>query len=192
MELIFIGGNHDNWTELEKLPVGSDGLAPLHSNIKYLPRPGRTTLHGLVIGGLGGAFSVDCQYRTEGKDWWVNEEPTVGHLQQLMQAGPIDVLLAHDVPSGVPLKPGLALNDELGSRANRTRELVAEAVRALQPRAVFCGHWHQRTSNHIEHDSGAITRIEVLDMDGSVLGNTVLLSHKGGVSSVEPLKVQPS
>jgi hypothetical protein len=72
LTLVVSGGNHDNWDTLAKLNVESDGLATIRSNIRVLPRGGRTTLEGLTVGGLGGAFSVDYQQRTEGKDWWQN------------------------------------------------------------------------------------------------------------------------
>jgi hypothetical protein len=102
--LIVSGGNHDNWDTLEKLPVEEDGLATFRSNIRVLPGGGRTQIGGLVVGALGGAFSVDQELRTEGKDWWSNEEPTPKEAQKLIADGPVDVLITHDAPAGVPLK----------------------------------------------------------------------------------------
>lgn len=189
IELIFIGGNHDNWAELEKLPVGEDGLAPLLSNIKYLPRPGRTFVHGLVVGGLGGAFSIDYQYRTEGKDWWINEEPTSNDLQGLVNGGPLDLLLTHDAPSGIVLESAFELPDNIVARATRTRDLLAAAVVSTRPSIVFCGHWHQRTSGLINAGAGEPSSIEVLDMDGSRHGNVVLLQTKYGLLRVEALRI---
>lgn len=88
ISLVISGGNHDNWDTLEKLPIDEDGLATFRSNIRVLPRGGRAQISGLAVGGLGGALSVDKAYRTEGKDWWSNEEPTAEHARQLIAAGP--------------------------------------------------------------------------------------------------------
>ncbi|MGO4455316.1 metallophosphoesterase family protein [Arthrobacter sp. RAF14] len=189
LRLIFIGGNHDNWAELGKLPVGDDGLAPLLSNIKYLPRPGRTIVHGLVVGGLGGAFSIDHQYRTEGKDWWTNEEPTRNELEDLVKGGPLDLLLTHDVPAGINLELTFELPDAITVQANRTRDLLAEAVARTRPSIVFCGHWHQRTTELINTGTKEPTTIEVLDMDGSRDGNAVVLHNDHGSLKAEGLRI---
>lgn len=177
MKLIFIGGNHDNWAELETLPAGENGLAALLSNISYLSRPGRTTVNGLTIGGLSGAFSVDYQFRTEGKDWWANEDVTELHVDKLVQGCPVDVLLTHDVPAGIPVQAGLSLPPEISARANRTRDLLRNAVDAIGPSQVFCGHWHQRLTV-LEHRPGnRPTTVHVLDMDGARDWNLVLLGY---------------
>jgi hypothetical protein len=102
--LIVSGGNHDNWETLEKLPVEANGLATFRSNIGVLPRGGRAEISGLVVGALGGAFSVDQDHRAQGRDWWSNEEPTPEEALILVAGGPLDVLITHDAPAGVPLK----------------------------------------------------------------------------------------
>lgn len=80
-------------------------------------------MEGLVVGGLGGAFSVDYHHRTEGKDWWPNEEPTQEEAEKLVAGGPLDILITHDAPSGVPLKGDFQLQPELTKQAERTRIL---------------------------------------------------------------------
>lgn len=189
IQLIFIGGNHDNWAELEKLPVTADGTASLLSNIKYLPRPGRTLVHGLTVGGLGGAFSIDYQYRTEGKDWWANEEPTQGDIEELASGGPLDILLTHDAPAGIELESAFDLPEDIIIRARTTRDLLAEATTRIRPGIVFSGHWHQRTTGFVYPGTGAPIRVEVLDMDGSRFGNTVLFRVGPGGLEVEKLPV---
>jgi len=189
IQLIFIGGNHDNWADLEKLPVGKDGLAPLLSNIKYLPRPGRTIVHGLVVGALGGAFSIDYQYRTEGRDWWANEEPSRNDLEGLVNGGLLDLLLTHDVPSGINLDSAFDLPEDIIALANRTRDLLTEAVSRTRPTIVFCGHWHQRATGLINFDDGGTTSVEVLDMDGARFGNAVLVRGGPAGADVEELPV---
>jgi hypothetical protein len=186
MLLTLVGGNHDCWSTLADLPVEDDGLATFRSNIKVLPRGGRTTIQGLKVGGLGGAFSVDYQYRTEGKDWWANEEPTAEEAHNLIRGGPLDVLITHDAPTGVPLKGDFVLTTDLVERAERTRVLLREVVDELAPPQVFCGHWHQRRIHHMVHSDGRITRIDVLDKEESREGNAVLLWP-----GREPLRIEP-
>ncbi len=189
IQLIFIAGNHDNWAELEKLPIKADGLATLRSNVRYLPRPGRTIVQGLTVGGLGGAFSVDFRYHTEGKDWWANEDLTAEHVAEFIAGGPVDILLTHDVPAGVQLRSGLRLPGDILALANVTRELLAQAVACARPAHVFSGHWHQRRIDEIMRPDGGTTRVDVLNMENSRDGNAVLVWPGGRPLRVEPLRI---
>jgi hypothetical protein len=188
--LIVSGGNHDNWETLEKLSVGADGLAGVRSNIKILPRGGRTRVESLVVGGLGGAFSVDYRHRTEGKDWWPNEEPTKEEADRLIAGGPIDILITHDAPLGVPLKGDFELEPEIAEKADRTRVLLRQVVDSLVVPHVFCGHWHQRRIHELVHADGRSTRVDVLNMENSRLGNGVLVWSGTTPCRVEPLEIR--
>jgi hypothetical protein len=185
--LIVSGGNHDNWDTLEKLPVQEDGLATFRSNIRVLPRGGRARIGGLVVGALGGAFSVDQEHRTEGKDWWSNEEPTPEDARRLIAGGPVDILITHDAPAGFSLASEFDLPSEIISQAERTRVLLREVVDSLTPAHVFCGHWHQRRIHELEHPDGRISRIDVLDKEYSREGNAVLVWPDETPLSIKPL-----
>lgn len=190
--LIVSGGNHDNWNTIQKLPVESDGLATFRSNIQILPRGGRTQVNGLVFGGLGGAFSVDQFHRTEGKDWWRNEEPTLEEADKLINGGPVDVLITHDVPASVPLESAFDLSPDVSVRANQTRFLLQSVVDALAPAHVFCGHWHQRKIHEVEHANGSVTRIDVLNKEHYRQENAVLVWPGKAPLRIEPLPIRGS
>jgi hypothetical protein len=76
------------WHTNEGSCAEADGLATFRSSIRVLPRGGRTQISDLVIGALGGAFSVDQKHRTEGRDWWSNEEPTPEDARKLSREAP--------------------------------------------------------------------------------------------------------
>lgn len=188
--LVVSGGNHDNWDTLEKLHVDDDGLATVRSNIRVLPRGGRTLIEGLAVGGLGGAFSVDFEHRTEGKDWWLNEEPTREEAEALIADGPLDILVTHDAPAGVPLKGDFQLSTDLIEKANNTRDLLREVVDALAVPHLFCGHWHQRCIHELSHSNGSVTRVDVLDMENSRHGNGVLVWPGPVPLRIDPLEIR--
>ncbi|MGJ3191234.1 metallophosphoesterase [Paenarthrobacter sp. FR1] len=188
--LVVSGGNHDNWDTLGKMVVEADGLATLRSNIRVLPRGGRTVVEGLVVGGLGGAFSVDFRHRTEGKDWWPDEEPTLEEAERLVAGGPVDLLITHDAPAGVPLVSDFKLSSELAERAGRTRMLLRQVVDTLGVPHVFCGHWHQRRIYELARPDGGVTRVDVLDMENSRLGNGVLVWPCEPPFRIEPLEIR--
>lgn len=166
------------------------GLATFRGNIRVLPRGGRTTIGGLVVGGLGGAFSVDKARRREGKDWWANEEPTAEEAQKLIAGGPVDVLITHDAPAGVPVKGDFKLTPDLIERAEQTRVLLREVVDELAPPHVFCSHWHQRRIHQITHPDGRVTRVDVLSMENSREGNGVLVWPGEPPVRIEPLFIR--
>lgn len=187
LELIFIDGNHDNHYDLRKLNVEADGLARIRESIKYLPRGGRITLQGMNIGGLGGAFSVDYEWRKPGVSWWPHmEEVEVADVEKIIAGGALDVLLTHDVPAGVQVESNFELPDETLAKAQTSRDLLQRAVEAIRPSNVFSGHWHQRIVGAVDHADGLRTRVDVLDMDGSQAGNAVLV-WPGTPLRIEPL-----
>lgn len=188
--LVVSGGNHDNWDTLDKLLVEEDGLATIRSNIRVLPRGSRTIIEGFAVGGLGGAFSVDYKYRTEGKDWWRNEEPTPEEAEALIAGGPLDILITHDAPAGVPLIGDFQLSTELIEKANKTRDLLREVVDALAVPQIFCGHWHQRRIHELNHSNGMVTRVDVLDMENSRHGNGVLVWPGKAPLRIDPLEIR--
>lgn len=176
-----------NWDTILKLEPGEDGLARWRSNIWILPRGERTTVEGLTIGGLGGAFSIDFDLRTEGKDWWPQEEPTLQDAQHLIEGGSVDVLVTHDAPMSVPLKSDLKLPAGFIERANQTRTLLDEVVSKLAPAHLIAGHWHQRRIHEIAHPDGEVTRVDILANEMHNLGNAILVHP----SEARPLKIEP-
>lgn len=175
MNLTVSPGNHDSqyW---RSLPVRGDGTCEVRSNIGVLPFGGRTTIEGLTIAGLGGAYSIDAEYRREGFDWWPNEEPSEAEAKELVAGGKVvDVLITHDAPAGVPVKGTITLRTEILERANKTRVLLADVVRELRPPLLVCGHYHQRLIHELPHPGGGVTTVHVLDMENSRAGNGILV-----------------
>jgi hypothetical protein len=186
-KLIISPGNHDCLTEVNRREVQEDGLILWRSNIMVLPKGGRTVINGLRVGGLGGAYSVDRAWRREGRDLWADdEEPTAEQAEQLIDGGDLDVLITHDVPAGVPMRPGLDVSPEIVAHADRTRILLRETVDRLVPRHVFSGHWHQRVVAEISHPDGRVTRVDVLASEQSKTGNGIVV-HPGE----PPLRIEP-
>lgn len=188
--LIVSPGNHDCIERIDRLNIEGDGLITWRSNIKVLPKGGRTVIGGLTVAGLGGAYSVDREFRTEGKDLFSDEEPTAAQAEQLIAGGPVDILITHDAPLGVPVESGFDLPPDIVERADRTRILLRDVVERLQPRHVFCGHWHQRVTHEIRHPGGVVSRVDLLDMQGSKEGNGVLVWTGPAPLRIEPLLIQ--
>lgn len=183
-------GNHDCLVRVDKRPVDDEGWITWRSNIKVLPKGGRSVIGGLVVGHLGGAYSVDGpDFRTIGKDWWPDEEPTMEQAERLIAGGPVDLLVTHDAPTGVDVVQKFDLPAEIKERADRTRHLLAKVVREIQPGQLVCGHWHQRVTSLIHHPGGNTTRVDVLGMEHRE-GNGIVLRRGESGLQVEPLLIR--
>lgn len=171
-------GNHENWDTIDRAlaeRVDELGFGALgrHGRVRVSPRGHRFSVGGRVFGSLGGAVSVDRSHRVAGRSWWAQEAVTAEHVAALGSA-PLDVLVTHEAPAGVPLKPGLQVSDILAAEAHGVRTLVADAVRQTRPELAFCGHWHVRLSHDLIRPDGSVTRVEVLSEEHTV-GNAVVL-----------------
>lgn len=179
-------GNHEDWRHVNRVPieerdtVGRVGWLTHH--IAVLPRGHRFTLNGRSFVSLGGAPSVDFQYRSQGHDWWAEEAITELEAAAVAAAGPADVMLTHDSPMGPWWTPRVAevcaTNDwgwpeEALAYAAHGRRVLTMAVEGVKPSLLIHGHYHLVDETVIEHD-GRSCRIVSLHADGQG-GNLALL-----------------
>jgi len=135
----FLRGNHDN-----------PEAARSHGN--YLGDYGSRTIDGSRIFYLSGAWSCDQWHRTEGVNWWRDEELRVAELQaavDLYEKLKPEIVLTHDGPDEAvrSLLAGQAAHKEL------TRTSTGNALNAMleahRPRKWIFGHWHTRFRRRI-------------------------------------------
>ena len=92
----FIRGNHDNPEEVKR------SKAWLHDGMVEYTDLGNSVLY------IGGAWSIDWQWRTLGVDWWVEEELSMDELNTLIdrykELKP-DIMVTHTAPIGIPAGP---------------------------------------------------------------------------------------
>lgn len=198
VEFLWAIGNHDDHFAASELRMNPDGTRRVSDRNSHLPNGTVVERAGVRIGALGGAYSVDRKHRTEGRDWWPQEEPTAEEAEKLISAcgqGPrLDIMLTHDVPMGVTGLKGLpGLPTQTVERANRTRILLQETAAQVRPKVLFAGHWHQRLCSELVWDDGSSTRVEVLAAEQSWAGNLVevVVSDTGEVE-VNPLLIKVS
>ena len=96
----FVDGNHEDFGQLAQLAAAivPDGRNEIRPNILHLPRGYRWEWHGLTWLACGGGVSLDEAGRTEGIDWWPQEEITSGQEAAIIAGGHADVMVCHDCP----------------------------------------------------------------------------------------------
>ena len=122
----FIRGNHDNVDLCKDIPgFISDGT--VDGNMMF----------------MGGAWSIDHAYRTEGVDWWRTEENTIPDLNSFIdiyEDTKPSVMVTHDCPTEV----ANAFFPYFKKEGSRTRQALDAMLEIHWPNLWIFGHWHER------------------------------------------------
>lgn len=144
--LWFVDGNHEDFPWLARRPIDERGMRSVSRRVTHLPRGARWSWAGHTWLALGGAHSVDRLARIPGESWWPDETISDDDLARAIAPGRTDVLVCHDVPTGVPVPHTypdgtFPAADEAAGEAHRDR--VRAVVDATHPRLIVHGHFHR-------------------------------------------------
>lgn len=155
LPLLFVDGNHDDHDALRRSwrPASRRRVGPfveLDANLFYLPRGCRFSWRGVNVLAVGGAFSIDRDWRLQLERmsgasrtlWWPEEVLSDEDVRRASTAGPADIILAHDCPAGVVI-PDI---DVVVAKADENRRRLAQIVDATRPTLLLHGHYHQRVA----------------------------------------------
>lgn len=129
----FIRGNHDDPDRCKTMPgYINDGV--IENDVMF----------------IGGAWSIDRAWRTEGINWWAKEELSIADLNRLIDIYDTvrpRVMITHDAPTDVTyqmfVQTGLAIG---GSNAKKINTRTGQAFQTMfdihQPDEWYFGHWH--------------------------------------------------
>lgn len=125
---VFLRGNHDDPTQSRICDMCLDGWG-WEGEVFY----------------LSGASSIDQRLRTEGVDWWSDEQLSVSELIKAKGVwGEMKprFMVSHDCPQEV----ARVLTHEMGRpfllEQSRTRETLQEMWQSHAPEVWVFGHWH--------------------------------------------------
>lgn len=149
----FVDGNHEAFPILQeraeyerRFLLDSCGSTEISPRVSWLQRGQRWMWHGRMWLALGGAVSLDRATRTEGRDWWPEEEITEQQAADAIEDGPANVMVTHDCPGGVahtfPPPPAFWDLADL-ARNDAHRERLQGVVSAVRPRWLMHGHLHR-------------------------------------------------
>lgn len=169
----WLDGNHDKTSlVLEKYSDTKDeeGFLACRPHVRYAPRGHCWTWAGKKFIAIGGAYSVDKDYRLwleeqrggPGTQWFPEEEMTDDELRNIIvnTTNTVDIMLTHDKPR--MSNPGWNRKDLEECWPNQNR--IQEAVEALKPHLVAHGHLHHRYDDTITTAHGK-TQVLGLDAD---------------------------
>jgi predicted phosphodiesterase len=125
---LFIGGNHDDYDNRPDFMLDDFGSLQDAFGIE----------NGFYV---RGARSIDRDQRTEGVDWWRDEELSYARAKEALEAYTKQkprVMITHDVPD-VAARNIFKRKEVTGST---TKNLLSEAFERHQPELWIFGHWH--------------------------------------------------
>ena len=130
---LFIDGNHDNIDRLENLPTQykfGNQVGVASDNVYWLKRGHVYTIEDKKFLCMGGALSQDKHRRTEGVDWWRNENPTFKdwnklELELLNNDYKVDYVLTHTPPEFIVTR---ILKWQAESDPNTPRWMIEEGT----------------------------------------------------------------
>jgi hypothetical protein len=136
----------------------------------YIP-DGRVEGHTMFV---GGAWSIDHAWRTEGLTWWRDEECSIEQFNQMLDTYAIvrpRVMITHDCPTQAAIdifqKRGLLWG---GREAKLENTRTASALQAMfeihQPDFWFFGHWHHTLHQKIHNTHfQCLGELDYIDFD---------------------------
>lgn len=164
LQLIVVDGNHDDILALRALELDEAGMGIINARARYAGRGLHWNISGVEFLSIGGATSMDAYRRTQGIDWWAQENISYADANAAIDAGPADVVISHETPDEVTLR-FVPLGDENAAQANRNA--LRAIVEAVRPSLLVHGHHHHRRTADLVLESGKTLRIEGLGRDGS-------------------------
>lgn len=148
---LFIDGNHENFDVLNAYPVEEWKGGKVHKirdNVRHLMRGQVFDLDGEKILTVGGAFSHDTDFRSQGKNWWkeemLTEEEASETLENLEKADwKVDYIITHDVYDSHPLASKYPCTMEAYDPDQVHIQHFLEQIRQKTDyRKWFHGHYH--------------------------------------------------
>jgi hypothetical protein len=153
----FIRGNHDNPEKCKEM-------------LSWIPDG--TVENDVMM--IGGAWSIDADYRTPGHNWWAAEElsdSALATLHDVYVSVRPRVMLTHDCPSLAAyymfIRSGLRIyNNDRTLRLTRTGEAFQKMFEAHQPEQWYFGHWHNTVRMQIDKTVfQCLDELHYLDVD---------------------------
>lgn len=170
LNILVVDGNHEDFEYLYGIPLNDQGFRPITRTVAHLPRGFRWTWWDKTWAALGGAHSVNSHLLTPGYDWFPEEHITWDETERVIEGGPADVMVTHDVPDKthiVGLGSGSMFPSSQLYTAQQHRTVLGMVVDELRPELLLHGHMHIRHDSVRELPDGGETQVIGVDCNGS-------------------------
>jgi Calcineurin-like phosphoesterase len=94
---------------------------------------------------IGGAASIDREYRVTGYSWWPDEEPSHSELLQMVDTYLVarpEIMVTHECPESIANLLCLSLGRAKLNISSRCRQAFQSMFELHNPKLWIGGHWH--------------------------------------------------
>lgn len=145
--ILFCDGNHENFYALNKFPVKEWNGGKVHfvrKNIIHLMRGQIYNIEGQTFFTMGGAYSIDRDYRVLGYTYWEEEIPTVAEINAALdnlaeKDFKVDYIITHTCPR----KFAESMADTLLDKDGGLLDFFDYIRENCEYKHWFFGHWHE-------------------------------------------------
>lgn len=143
VKVLFLDGNHENFDALEMYPYKNmfgGRVQVLRNNIIHLLRGEIYNIKNKKVFIMGGAVSIDKEYRIEGISWWNQEIPNEEERRKALynlnaENNKVDIILTHAGPTSVIKQ----IDAEYGDEYTDFLETINKKIEFKQ---WYFGHMH--------------------------------------------------
>lgn len=180
--ILFVDGNHENFDLFETFPVVEwcgGKASQLADKIYWLRRGEIYTIEGHTFFCFGGARSTDQDWRTPGKSWWPQEEPTIEEMVKGIEVindnlDKIEYVITHDCPQYIlryiDTYSNFVLPIEAGYKLRLYFDNYFERLfyDSKSFKHWYCGHHHTNTDIDSLKFSFLYHKVKVIGEDSNV------------------------
>jgi hypothetical protein len=141
-KIYFCDGNHeDHHSLIDLMEYVRDKPIPIQKNVFYMPRGTVLEIDNKKILFIGGAESIDKEYRIPGKTWFPEESITQEDLDKLPDIKP-DIIISHTCPAFVMEEMNMTYWGDK-SPDEQSPTLLNKVYEKYKPARWYYGHFHQ-------------------------------------------------
>ena len=184
----WVDGNHEDFGSLYANHLKDhDEPVKILDGIMWLPRGVAWEWEGVKFMAMGGAASIDRQWRTNGLDWFSEEMISD---DDVAKATDCDIIISHDSPVNPLEAAGRSFSVDPDSEHCRMQ--MRRVVSISKPDLVLYGHYHMSSDLDFLRDGG-YTRCVSLNCDGNLESMRLLYLDAGDwkLSSAFPIMADP-
>lgn len=171
----WLDGNHDQHDDIDAFMEGSPKDAPFNmrdtvidgkvfpNRMYYLPRGSVFEVGDTTLLALGGAYSIDREYRRTGSSYWPQELIAPADEMRAIsngEGGEVHIMVTHDMPCIPVIERDMASvgykNDAI-SKGNRVA--LSRVIDHVRPQELYHGHMHRRHDSLYETPEGWQVRV---------------------------------
>lgn len=148
--IFWLAGNHDHWDHLD-FAYGRNTKGPIEikPNVYYCPIGSQLTINNKNCLFVGGAFSIDKAWRTEGISWWSGETLTDKDFKFIEEnVESVDIVFSHTIPNEWEVLRQSVY--DMIKFTDPSREVLSKILNKYKPNYWFAGHWHRYRSDRHE------------------------------------------